>query len=250
MIRRGLEVLATEGLKAFIVKTFRTVLVRTVNPWASAKYGTNSKRYWDTRLRFAWDQVGGDSQTLAFAQAMESHIDLEYREQVKTVLDFGCATGDSVPVLKTMFGPATIFLHDLSDVGVANALRKYKGFMPVKWDRQSKVDFVYCSNVIEHIVDPTDFVRDLTEISKRYVVIQCPWLEYGPAGQSITPQDPQGEHIWTIDEAFLNRHLPLEGWSWVGTLADVPVAWPSGKQLVLLGTKLESGQNGTLVFQS
>ena len=250
MIRRGLEVLATEGLKSFVVKTFRTLLVRTVNPWASKKYGTNSKRYWDTRLKFAWNQVGGNSQTLEFARAMESCIDLEYKEQVKTVLDYGCAAGDSVPVLKTMFGPARIFLHDLSDVGVTNALKKYQVFTPVKWDRQSKVDFVYCSNVIEHVLEPADFVRVLTDISERYLVIQCPWEEYGPDGHPITPQDSQGEHIWTIDKAFLNRHLPLDGWGWVGKLADVPVAWPSGKQLVLLGTTLASGQKGPLVVQS
>ena len=250
MIRRGLEVLATEGLKTFLVKTFRTVLVRTVNPWASSTYGTNSKRYWDTRLRFAWDQVGGNSQTLEFAQAMESHIDLQYKEHVKTVLDFGCATGDSVPVLRTMFGSARILLHDLSDVGVANALKKYQDFTPAKWDQQSKVDFVYCSNVIEHVLEPTDFVRVLTDISERYVVIQCPWEEFGPAGQSITPQDSQGEHIWTVDRRFLDRHLPLDGWGWLGKLADVPGAWPFGKQLILLGTRLESREKGTLVFQS
>jgi hypothetical protein len=55
-------------------------------------------------------------------------------------------------------------------------------------------------------------------------------------------------YIWTIDEAFLNRHLPLDGWSWVGNLADVPGAWPFGKQLLLLGTRLQSGEQGTLVF--
>ena len=250
LIRRGLEVLATEGLKSFLVKAFRTVLVRTVNPWAASKYGTNSKRYWDTRLRFAWDQVGGNSQTLEFAEAMKHHIHLDHQEQIKTVLDFGCATGDSVPVLNAMFGPASIFLHDLSDVGVANALKKYQDFAPAKWDQESKVDFVYCSNVIEHILDPTDFVRGLTDISELYVVIQCPWEEYGPAGQSITPQDSQGEHIWTIDKAFLDRHLPLDGWSWLGKLADVPGAWPFGKQLLLLGTKFKSGDKGALVLQS
>lgn len=147
-----------------------------------------------------------------------------------------------------MFGPARILLHDLSDLGVKNGLKKYKAFSPMRWDGQSKVDFVYCSNVIEHVLHPTDFVRGLTDTSELYVVIQCPWKEYGPQGQLITPQDSQGEHIWTIDEAFLNRHLPLDGWNWVGTLADVPGAWPFGKQLLLLGTRLQSGEQGTLVF--
>lgn len=247
LIKRALEVLFQEGFRALVIKTCRTLIVKTVNPWAAGKYGTNSKAYWDTRLRFAWSQVGGGSQTYEFAKAMQSQITLKELGPVESILDFGCAAGDSIPVLSEMFEQSTIYIHDLSEVGVNRALKEYSAFKPMKWDGRL-VDFTYSSNVIEHIEDPSQFADKLTEISNRHILIQCPWDERGPEGGHITPKEPQGEHIWTIDQEFLTNHIPISNWSWVGKLADVPNAWPGGKQLFLFGTRLAKSEKGSITF--
>jgi SAM-dependent methyltransferase len=250
LIKRGLQVLATEGPRIFLIKLFRTAVVRIVNPWASRKHGTNSEAYWDARLRFAWDSVGGHSQTLDFALAMQQQVDLGALQEVNSVLDFGCATGDSTPVLRKMFGGSNIYLHDLSEVGVKKALAKYIEFKPIRWDGVSPVDFTYTSNVIEHVEDPLAFVNHLMGITSRHLLIQCPWDEQGEGGRLITPQAPQGEHIWTVDEGFLQRNIPLENWDWEWKLAEVPRAWPGGKQLFLLGTRKSEKGQGSLTFKS
>lgn len=247
MIKRALEVFHQEGFRALAQKTYRTLLVKTVNPWAARKYGTNSKAYWDTRLRFAWSQVGGGSQTYDFAKAMQSQVSLKELGPIDSILDFGCAAGDSIPVLREMFEGSTIYIHDLSEVGVNRALDEYRAFGPIKWDG-SLVDFTYSSNVIEHIEDPAEFVLRLTEISNKHILIQCPWDERGPGGVHITPKEPQGEHVWTVEQEFLTKHIPTSNWSWVGKLADVPNAWPGGKQLFLLGTRLSSSEKGSISF--
>lgn len=249
MIRRALRVLFTEGFKAFAIKSYRTLLVRTVNPWAASKYGTNSKAYWDTRLRFAWNQVGGSSQTHEFAKAMQGQLDLKNLGLIDSVLDFGCAAGDSIPVLREMFDQQQIYIHDLSEVGVNLALQKYRDLNPLKWDG-CLVDFTYTSNVIEHIDNPSEFLVRLIEVSNRHILIQCPWDERGPGGGHITPNEPQGEHVWTIDQEFLVKNIPTADWSWVAKLAEVPNAWQGGKQLFLLGTRLAKSGTGSITFSS
>jgi hypothetical protein len=247
LIKRALEVLLTEGFRSFAIKTYRTLLVKTVNPWAASKYGTNSKAYWDTRLRFAWGQVGGGSQTYEFANAMRGQLQLRDLGPIDSVLDFGCATGDSIPVLREIFNYSSIYIHELSEVGVRRALEKYRALRPMKWDG-GVVDFTYTSNVIEHVNDPSEFVLRLTEVSNRHILIQCPWDERGQNGGHITPEEPQGEHVWTIDQEFLIKHIPTVDWSWVAKFAEVPNAWPGGKQLFLLGTRLSKSGTGSITY--
>lgn len=233
---------------SFIRKVRGTLLVRTINPWAASKFGTNSKRYWDARLSHSWDQVGGDDQTREFAMGMQRNIRELSIQDVNSVLDYGCATGDSIPVLRQIFPSARIYVHDLSDTGVAKALKKYSSFSPKRWSEDIDVDFIYCSNVIEHVPDPTRFMADLTESSSNYILVQCPWEEFGPDGKKLTPEKHQGEHVWTVDEHFIREHFPVSNWSWKGYLDDVPNAWPFGKQLFIVGTKLGKGQEGSIAI--
>jgi hypothetical protein len=110
-----------------------------------------------------------------------------------------------------MFNYSDIYIHDLSEVGVRLALEKYGALRPMKWDG-GFVDFTYTSNVIEHVNDPSEFVLRLTEVSNRHILIQCPWDERGQNGGHITPKEPQGEHVWTIDQEFLVKHIPTVDW--------------------------------------
>ena len=73
------------------------------NKIASANTSVNSQRYWNIRLKYNWDQSGGDLQTRQFAVAMVNYVNPRVLTEVKSVLDFGCGTGESCPAeLKTI----------------------------------------------------------------------------------------------------------------------------------------------------
>lgn len=55
-------------------------------------------------------------------------------------------------------------------------------------------DLIICSHVIEHVPDPKAFVDQLKKLSRRDVIVACPWNE--------NPITTKG-HVNTIDKAFV-----------------------------------------------
>ena len=140
------------------------------NMIASANTSINSQRYWNIRLKYNWDQSGGDLQTRQFAVAMVNYVNPRVLTQVNSVLDFGCGTGESCPILKTVFPDAKIYVYDLAENGVKKAIQKFGHNLSVEaWDNSSSCDFVYSSNVIEHVLNPKKFLENLIEISDKYI---------------------------------------------------------------------------------
>ena len=155
-----------------------------------------------------------------------------------SLLDFGCGTGDSSIVFNIFLPKAKVFLHDFSEVAVKKGLKKYERFLNVRRAdiETQKFDLVYTSNVIEHVLDPKVFVEDLIRLTKRYILIQCPYKEYHPDGKKITPQNPISEHFWTIDEEFIEKHIYVhQDFDWRHTTGVVPMAWQGGEQVFIFG---------------
>lgn len=179
---------------------------------------------------------GGGDQSLYFAIGAFSRIRIDLPDEIYSVLDYGCGSGGSCPALNMFFPNATIYVYDVSEYGVKNAIRKYSRFIPVKpWDNKQK-ELVYCSNVIEHIASLADFVKKLIDSSNKYILIQCPWNELHPSGNKITPDFPHGEHIWTIDDEFLRKHIFVyQNIEWTKVVGKVEMSWPNGEQLYLFG---------------
>jgi hypothetical protein len=205
---------------------------------ARANTSINSQRYWNIRLKYNWDQSGGDLQTRQFAVAMVNYVNPRVLTDVKSVLDFGCGTGESCPILKTVFPDAKIYVYDLAENGVKRAVQKFGHNLSVEpWNNSFNCDFVYSSNVIEHVLNPKEFLENLIKISDRYILVQCPWLEYADGGVKITPEHPQSEHIWTIDDEFLREIFNQPNVNWRKFTGKVPIAWDGGEQLFMLGEK-------------
>lgn len=238
LLRRALQVHTNEGFRVLLRKVRRYATYKVVNYVASRTAGgVNSAKYWDIRLRNSWNQVGGDNQTQLFAISMVSKL-TDSLASSNQILDFGCATGESTPILGTAFPEAEIFLHDISPSGVKQGLKKYSSDYNVKaWNGQ-QVDLVYSSNVIEHFFNPHDFFEQVAHTTKRWVVVQCPWQEKHQDLLHITPDRPNGEHFWTIDDEFLEKYVPSSLNVISKTLVKVPVAWPFGLQLLLLLEKV------------
>ena len=85
---------------------------------------------------------------------------LERGHQASAVLDYGCGTGDSTPVLVQSLGAASVIGVDLSDESIALARRRHGGTMTVfstigALTPAARFDVAYCNGVFHHI-EPDD----------------------------------------------------------------------------------------------
>lgn len=239
LLRRSIEVVTKQGLATWFVKVRRYVTYRLVTRTAGRlEGGVNSPAYWNLRLKRGWTQVGGGVQTQLFAIAAFTSIPpSRLGKGIQTILDFGCATGDAVPVIATAHPNSKILLHDVAPSGVQKGVAKYSEDYDVSAWNGEVADLVFSSNVLEHFVDPSVFFDEITASSRQWLIVQCPWDERHESGEAITPENPNGEHFWTIDEAFLGKYLPKDWIVREKILTRVPVAWPFGDQLILLMEK-------------
>jgi len=118
------------GLFYVLKKTLVFVYSKFVNLVATLFFPTNSKQYWDFRLKYAWSFVSGPFQTLLFATSAFANSNIKSLK-INSVLDYGCGTGDSSIIFKIFFEKAKIYLYDLSDLGVKSGLVKYSRFIDV-----------------------------------------------------------------------------------------------------------------------
>jgi len=237
-LRKFPKAVKRDGISLVLRAIKRTYYYRVFNKFAGIKTEINSEKYWNVRLRRNWDQSGGDVQTRQFAVGLLAHVNLKELEGVHSVLDFGCATGESCPILRTVFPKSRIYVHDVAVKGMEKAIRKYGKILSIEsWNPKQKVDLVYSSNVIEHIANTKLYLDQVINASNKYIIIQCPWEEYHANGESITPDNSQSEHVWTIDDAFLSKFFNHTDISWVKVIGEVPIAWDGGKQLFLIGKK-------------
>jgi len=201
-------------------------------------FSVNSKKYWDGRFKRDWSKSGGDVQTAVFSGGFVLNVNNIDLDEVSTVLDYGCGTGDSAPFLKMKFPDADIYLWDFSNSAREMASEKYLDVAEVLSIEPSKsYDLVYCSNVVEHIDDIDGFLKLLTEVVNTYLVIQAPYNELHVNGDSLTPLNPLGEHVRTIGHDFLHNEILKENFDWNTKEFFVPFAWKKGKQILMVGRK-------------
>lgn len=240
ILKRGVFLIQNFGVIYAIRKGIIFFIAKIVKFLNNLFYKNNSKKYWNFRFLTDWVFVGGSNQTLYFACGLFANIDKKELENVKTIIDFGCGTGDSSIVFNIFLPKATVFLHDFSEVAVKKGLKKYERFLNVEKANLEfqKFDLAYTSNVIEHVLDPGLFVKELINLTNKYIIIQCPYEEYHPDGKNITPQNPISEHFWTIDKEFINKYVYVhKEFDWTYKVGKVPMAWQGGEQVFIFGKR-------------
>lgn len=177
----------------------------------------NTRAYWSDRFAGGtWRNSHGQLQTAHFANDICTRLALP-REFTGTILDFGCATGDAMPVYKAHYPLATLLGVDFADAAIVEACRTYghlATFMVGSIDAVPHVDVIIASNVLEHL----DADRDVAEklLSRcRTLAIAVPYRERLPLGR--------GEHVNSYDKQSFHALKPSSvqvylsrGWSQYG----------------------------------
>lgn len=210
------------------------------NALSARVWGINSKTYWNIRFWRDWGESGGQLQSVAFAAAFITNCDSIAGSAPRTVLDFGCGTGDAAPLLHARFPDAKLFLWDFSARARTVARGRYSDIADVLDEPPDReFDVVYCSNVIEHVPDIDQFLRGLCHLSAEHLVLQAPFDERHSDGSALSLARPHGEHVRTIDSGLFSNPI-LRDFHWETRLLNVPTAWKRGRQIIACGARARS----------
>ena len=98
---------------------------------------------------------------------------------VKSMLDVGCGQGSLLAELKLEFPYLEPYGADISKTGIELAKKKVPDgqFWVINIARDAlnkKYDLVICSEVLEHIVDDTRAIRNLRQMTGKYLLVSTP----------------------------------------------------------------------------
>lgn len=123
----------------------------------------NTKNYWNERFASGGWSAAGSEQTRQYALANVRHIDLDASFS-GTILDFGCAVGDAIPVYAEAFPRAQLFGIDFSQAAVAICRKRFDRLARFSNDDHNTITFkdvIVASHVMEHIEGDREIVRAL-----------------------------------------------------------------------------------------
>jgi SAM-dependent methyltransferase len=102
-----------------------------------------------------WEKNEGRKQTRIFAQYFHKHISIPYKGF--SVLDVGCALGDSIPIWHKHYPSAKLSGCDISEIAIKRCKESYghiANFFQASFEEiEGCWDIIYCSNVLEHFPD-------------------------------------------------------------------------------------------------
>lgn len=189
----------------------------------------NSREWWETYFESEWLRYGGPHQTRHFMQRLVQELPLEHYESLRlhaySILDWGCALGEGVEVLRSAFPYCFPCGLDFAARAVEEARRRHPfcefihtpgGSIPRPFDG------IVTSNCLEHFADPLAVVRSHLSSCRRLYAALVPFEEPEPLHQFHATR-------FTLDT------FPPEIGAWrriaLKPVEVDPVCWP-GKQLL------------------
>jgi 2-polyprenyl-3-methyl-5-hydroxy-6-metoxy-1,4-benzoquinol methylase len=140
------------------------------------------------RYNGPWEKRGGREQTRLFALSFHRHTKVPFTDAF-SVLDVGCALGDSLPVWHKLYPRAELSGCDISRTAVDRASELHGSF--AKFSRASFEDIkgfydvIFCSNVLEHFEQHVEIARELLGHCK-ILFVMTPYAELDN-GRPLTP---------------------------------------------------------------
>jgi hypothetical protein len=167
-----------------------------------SKENINTEKYWNNRFAGkdanSWKRKQGEYQTVDFAYAIAKRLEMD-GDFSGTVLDFGCALGDALPVYKQHYPPATFIGVDFSSIAIEQCREKFGDmatFICGDVNAVPNVDVIIVSNVLEHLSDDKDIVRKLLgKCNDLYIAV--------PYDEKISGN---GEHINSYNEHSFDNY--------------------------------------------
>jgi trans-aconitate methyltransferase len=145
----------------------------------------NSKEYWDDRFsssnKKSWRANAGENQTKLFAHEIAKRLKMTADFQ-GTILDFGCALGDAIPIYKERYPKARFIGIDFSAAAIDICIQKFgkiATFLTKDVDGIPSADVIIASNVLEHLPDDKVFAEKLLSKCKD-LYIAVPYEEQAP----------------------------------------------------------------------
>lgn len=212
----------------------------------------NSRSYWENRFSTDWEDAHGREQTAFFAQvavsAFPNWLASTIRSNELTILDWGCAEGDGVPILARGLR-AKVSGMDFSASAIENARHAYPDhdfhcFDIMKSRKKlEQYDIVFSSNTLEHFHKPWKVLDRLKTMARKHIVLLLPYQEF--------IRHP--EHFYTFD--LCNIPVEIRGFSITclriidcGRIADNH--WPFKQVLLVYSRSGEAAREGVSFFDA
>jgi SAM-dependent methyltransferase len=173
----------------------------------------NTYNYWERRFSTGdWEAKQGREQSTSFARKLVQYLGIP-ASFPGTILDFGCALGDAIPVYRAAYPFASLIGMDMSPTAIEKCKENHghiAHFFRGDYRDVPDVDVIIASNIFEHLTNDVDIALHLlTKCSDLYIMV--------PYKEMIWPG---GEHINAYDEKSFSqldplRHVVLtcKGWS-------------------------------------
>jgi len=181
-----------------------------------------------------WEKNKGRIIGRRMTKCFVKHVQIPLNGQF-SLLDVGCALGDSMPVLHSAYPQAKLVGCDVS----ANAVRRctaeyghYATFFESSIHELSRqFDVIFCSNLIEHIEKYVEMVAHLTSLAK-IVYVMVPYMELHK-GERLSPKLGMW-HVATFEgntfDLLKKNGLEIRTWifrcpgAWGRALWRIPIA--------------------------
>lgn len=166
-------------------------------------FEVNSKKYWDVRFVNDWESNHGREQTKFFAGIAVDNLPHWLVNNINTnkytVCDVGCAEGDAVPILNNKLYKAKVCGIDFSEEAILKAKKNYPNYefqQGAIEGIEKNYDVLFCSNVLEHFVNPFDMLENMLNKTNKHLILLVPFQEYIRT---------TNEHFFTFDY----EHFPI-----------------------------------------
>ncbi|MDD1776993.1 MAG: class I SAM-dependent methyltransferase [Candidatus Helarchaeota archaeon] len=151
-----------------------------------------------------WEKNKGRKQTRNFAKYFHKYISIPFKEF--SVLDVGCALGDSIPIWHKHYPSAKLYGCDISEIAIKRCKESFghiaNFFLASFEEIEGFWDIIYCSNVLEHFEEYIEIAQKLL-FHCRVLYVMTPFAELRDG--NLLSLSPEHYHAASFFKNSFNR---------------------------------------------